>query len=190
MSQSLPSRRPLPPRKQLLAEVAELADAHGSGPCTRKGVGVRVPSSAPKPPNSRQQSRHADFAVLVTTGTKKGVDGLGEASGVLVVSQHAVLCRADLLRKSLIEMLGIRCCTQSGAADLDRAGGGGSESQCRAIAGGMLIVDAAAVRMMNLLENRNSPVAMTVVEGSIDDTERVQIRSYINELQGLVSAFC
>jgi hypothetical protein len=30
-----------------LAEVAELADAHGSGPCTRKGVGVRVPSSAP-----------------------------------------------------------------------------------------------------------------------------------------------
>jgi hypothetical protein len=28
------------------AEVAELADAHGSGPCTRKGVGVRVPSSA------------------------------------------------------------------------------------------------------------------------------------------------
>src|SRR6185369_10487902 len=30
-----------------VAEVAELADAHGSGPCTRKGVGVRVPSSAP-----------------------------------------------------------------------------------------------------------------------------------------------
>jgi hypothetical protein len=24
-----------------------LADAHGSGPCTRKGVGVRVPSMAP-----------------------------------------------------------------------------------------------------------------------------------------------
>jgi hypothetical protein len=30
------------------AEVAELADARGSGPRTRKGVGVRVPSSAPK----------------------------------------------------------------------------------------------------------------------------------------------
>jgi hypothetical protein len=29
------------------AEVAELADARGSGPRTRKGVGVRVPSSAP-----------------------------------------------------------------------------------------------------------------------------------------------
>ena len=35
---------------QSLAEVAELADAHGSGPCTRKGVGVRVPSSAPVVP--------------------------------------------------------------------------------------------------------------------------------------------
>src|SRR5271167_2700000 len=31
----------------VIAIVAELADAHGSGPCTRKGVGVRVPSSAP-----------------------------------------------------------------------------------------------------------------------------------------------
>jgi hypothetical protein len=30
------------------AEVAELADAHGSGPCTRKGVEVQVLSSAPK----------------------------------------------------------------------------------------------------------------------------------------------
>jgi hypothetical protein len=34
-------------RSTSCAEVAELADAHGSGPCTRKGVGVRVPSSAP-----------------------------------------------------------------------------------------------------------------------------------------------
>jgi hypothetical protein len=64
-----------------------------------------------------------------------------------------------------------------------------SESQRRVIASGMLIVDAAAVRMMNLLDNRNSPVAMNVVEGSIDDTERVRIRSYLNELQGLITAF-
>src|SRR5947209_7731940 len=34
-------------RDHLQAEVAELADAHGSGPCTRKGVGVQIPSSAP-----------------------------------------------------------------------------------------------------------------------------------------------
>jgi hypothetical protein len=42
-------RAPLERRQatQSIAEVAELADAHGSGPCTRKGVGVRVPSSAP-----------------------------------------------------------------------------------------------------------------------------------------------
>src|SRR5207247_2738184 len=31
---------------QSLAEVAELADAHGSGPCPRTGVWGRVPSSA------------------------------------------------------------------------------------------------------------------------------------------------
>jgi hypothetical protein len=31
-----------------IAIVAELADAHGSGPCTGNGVGVRVPSMAPK----------------------------------------------------------------------------------------------------------------------------------------------
>jgi hypothetical protein len=39
--------RSKPQHNRLSAEVAELADAHGSGPCTRKGVGVRVPSSAP-----------------------------------------------------------------------------------------------------------------------------------------------
>jgi hypothetical protein len=31
-----------------IAIVAELADAHGSGPCTGNGVGVRVPSMAPE----------------------------------------------------------------------------------------------------------------------------------------------
>ena len=41
------------------AEVAELADAHGSGPCTRKGVGVRVPSSAPATePSKYKRSAH------------------------------------------------------------------------------------------------------------------------------------
>ena len=41
------------------AEVAELADARGSGPRTRKGVGVRVPSSAPKSPQSIDSSGFA-----------------------------------------------------------------------------------------------------------------------------------
>src|ERR1700678_966348 len=39
--------RPSSQRDSRRAVVAELADAHGSGPCTRKGVGVRVPPSAP-----------------------------------------------------------------------------------------------------------------------------------------------
>src|SRR6266705_451903 len=42
-----PDGQILKPARRAQAEVAELADAHGSGPCTRKGVGVRVPSSAP-----------------------------------------------------------------------------------------------------------------------------------------------
>ncbi len=33
--------------QQQLAEVAELADALGSGPSVRKDVGVRIPASAP-----------------------------------------------------------------------------------------------------------------------------------------------
>src|SRR5579864_9553135 len=40
-----PSQAPVFVWRLIHAEVAELADAHGSGPCTRKGVGVRVPSS-------------------------------------------------------------------------------------------------------------------------------------------------
>jgi hypothetical protein len=52
-----------------------------------------------------KQSRHADFAVLVTTGTKRGFGGLAETSGVLVVAQQAVISLADLLRTHLIEML-------------------------------------------------------------------------------------
>ena len=39
------------------AEVAELADARGSGPRTRKGVGVRVPSSAPNKSKPHRMSR-------------------------------------------------------------------------------------------------------------------------------------
>src|SRR5262245_43252023 len=35
-------------KARLRAEVAELADAHDSGSCARKGVGVRVPPSAPR----------------------------------------------------------------------------------------------------------------------------------------------
>jgi hypothetical protein len=44
------------------AGVAELADAHGSGPCTRKGVGVRVPSSAPM--NSKSPEHFGAFRLI------------------------------------------------------------------------------------------------------------------------------
>jgi hypothetical protein len=52
-----------------------------------------------------KQLRHADFAVLVTTGTKKGFGGLTEMDDVLVVAHQAVLSLADLLRDHLIAML-------------------------------------------------------------------------------------
>jgi hypothetical protein len=52
-----------------------------------------------------KQSRRADFAVLVTTGAKKGFGGFAEMSGVLVVAQQAAISVADLLRTHLIEML-------------------------------------------------------------------------------------
>ena len=49
MNAGLPDTAALQPRDDRpLAIVAELADAHGSGPCTGNGVGVRVPSMAPK----------------------------------------------------------------------------------------------------------------------------------------------
>ena len=39
-----------------VADVAELADAHGSGPCESNFMGVQVPSSAPSAPLLRQGS--------------------------------------------------------------------------------------------------------------------------------------
>ena len=49
------------------AIVAELADAHGSGPCTRKGVGVRVPSMAPRFPVDGTSSLGAPFSAHPAT---------------------------------------------------------------------------------------------------------------------------
>ncbi|MDR7523460.1 MAG: DUF2130 domain-containing protein [Armatimonadota bacterium] len=52
-----------------------------------------------------KQSREADFAVLVTTGQKRGFGGLAQQNGVLVVSPLGVVPLASLLRLHLIEML-------------------------------------------------------------------------------------
>ncbi len=55
-----------------------------------------------------KQSREADFAVLVTTGHKRGFSGLAQMNGVLVVSPLAALPLASLLRAHLVEMLRAR----------------------------------------------------------------------------------
>lgn len=52
-----------------------------------------------------KQSREADFAVLVTTGQKRGFSGLVQMNGVLVVSPLGAIPLASLLRGHLIEML-------------------------------------------------------------------------------------
>lgn len=46
-------------------------------------------------------TRRADFAVLVTTGKRRGFTGLSEIGGVLVVSPLGVLALASLLREQL-----------------------------------------------------------------------------------------
>ncbi len=52
-----------------------------------------------------------------------------------------------------------------------------SDSHRRVIGSGMLVIDAAAVRMLDLLEDRNSPAAMNVIEGFVTESEREQIRA-------------
>jgi hypothetical protein len=53
----------------------------------------------------------------------------------------------------------------------------------------MLIVDAAAIRMLDLLEDRNSPAAMKTVEGSVTESEREQVRASLLRLQALIASF-
>lgn len=51
-----------------------------------------------------KQVREADFAVLVTTGRKRGFSGFAQMKGVSVVSPLAAIPLAALLREHLIEM--------------------------------------------------------------------------------------
>jgi hypothetical protein len=60
------------------------------------------------------------------------------------------------------------------------------ESHRRVITSGMLIVDSAAVRILDLLEERNAPAAMKVIEGSVTDDEKEEIRAQLLQLQGLI----
>lgn len=54
------------------------------------------------------QTGQADFAVLVTTGQRKGFTGLANIEGVLVVSPLGAIPLAALLRDHLVEMLRAR----------------------------------------------------------------------------------
>src|SRR6266849_5690618 len=58
-----------------------------------------------------------------------------------------------------------------------------SDTHRRVIGSGMLIIDAAAVRMLDLLEDRNSPAAMKLIEGSVTESEREQIRAGLLQLR-------
>ena len=64
-----------------------------------------------------------------------------------------------------------------------------SDNHRRVIASGMLVVDAAAVRMLDLLEDRNSPTAMKVIEGSVTESESEQARASLLQLQALIASF-
>jgi hypothetical protein len=62
-----------------------------------------------------------------------------------------------------------------------------AESHRRVIGSGMLIVDSAAVRILDLLDERNSPAAIKAVEGSITNKEKVEIRARLLQLQELIA---
>jgi hypothetical protein len=49
-------------------------------------------------------TRRADYAILVTTGTRKGFSGLDHESGIFVVAQAGVLTLARICRHTLVSM--------------------------------------------------------------------------------------
>jgi hypothetical protein len=53
---------------------------------------------------ANKEERSAVFAVLVTSGKKKGFAGLAEIDGVLIVSPEASIALASLLRAHVVEM--------------------------------------------------------------------------------------
>jgi hypothetical protein len=62
------------------------------------------------------------------------------------------------------------------------------ESHRRVVGSGMLIVDSAAVRILDLLDERNSPAAIKAVEGSITEEEKQEIRARLLQLQELIAS--
>lgn len=90
-----------------------------------------------------KKTRHADYGILVTTGTRKRFAGLDQDSGIFIVAQSGVLTLARICRDSLVAMAKQR---------LDAAAKA-----------------AAAKRLMDYV---TSPVCKTPLEEAISHTER------------------
>ncbi|MCL5744339.1 MAG: DUF2130 domain-containing protein, partial [Acidobacteria bacterium] len=63
-----------------------------------------VPAEHVKQCFQAKQDRNADYGVLVTTGRRRGYNGLAQTDGIIVVAPAAVLQIVSLLRATLIEM--------------------------------------------------------------------------------------
>lgn len=100
-----------------------------------------------------KKTRHADYGILVTTGTRKGFSGLDQESGVFIVAQAGVLTLARISRESLVTMAKQR---------LDAAA-----------------KEAAAKRLMDYV---TSPTCKTALEEAITHTERAH-RNLVKEIK-------
>lgn len=92
-----------------------------------------------------KKTRQASYAILVTTGTRKGFSGLDRETGIFLVAQAGVLTLARLCRDSLVTMAKQRL------DDAERA--------------------AAAMRLMEYI---TSPTCKTPLEEAISHTERAK----------------
>ncbi|HVA54379.1 MAG TPA: hypothetical protein VNI53_01065 [Gammaproteobacteria bacterium] len=100
-----------------------------------------------------KRTRHADYGILVTTGTRKRFSGLDQDSGIFIVAQSGVLTLAHICRDSLIAMAKQR---------LDAA------------------EKAAAAR--RLMDYVTSPVCKTPLEEAIMHTERAH-KNLLKEME-------
>jgi hypothetical protein len=100
-----------------------------------------------------KKTRQAHYAILVTTGTRRGFSGLDQQDGIFLVAQSGVLTLAHICRDSLVTMAKQR---------LDAAA-----------------KVAAAKRLMDYV---TSPVCRTPLEEAISQTERAQ-RNLVKEVK-------
>ena len=77
------------------ARVAKLADAHGSGPCAREGMGVQVPPRAPlSPPRDAGKAPNFWFRAFPCVGRSflsSSESGFADSYGLLSFVTHATL---------------------------------------------------------------------------------------------------